>query len=260
MREHQGGQPGERVGRQRRRRRPRSRASPRASASTRAQTVSFKVDTAATAYRLDIYRMGYYGGQGARKIATVRPSAGLPQNQPDCLTTAATGLVDCGNWAVSASLGGARRCGLRHLLRQARARVGRRRAEPHLLRRPRRQRLAPTCCSRPRTRPGRPTTSTAATASTSAPAGRAAPTRSATTARSPRAARRAEDWVFNAEYPMVRWLEAQRLRRQLLHVGVDTRPARRRAARAQDVPVRRPRRVLVGRRSAPTSRPRARPA
>ena len=30
-------------------------------------TVSFKVDTPASAYRIDIYRMGYYGGSGARK-------------------------------------------------------------------------------------------------------------------------------------------------------------------------------------------------
>ena len=67
------------------------------------QTVHFKIDTASTAYHLDIYRMGYYGGDGARKVATVTPSASLPQNQPPCLNDAATGLVDCGNWADSAS-------------------------------------------------------------------------------------------------------------------------------------------------------------
>jgi hypothetical protein len=66
-------------------------------------TVQFKIDTPARSYRLDIYRMGYYGGSGARKIATVTPSATLPQNQPDCLVAPTTGLVDCGNWAVSAS-------------------------------------------------------------------------------------------------------------------------------------------------------------
>jgi hypothetical protein len=66
-------------------------------------TVRFKIDTPASSYRLDIYRMGYYGGNGARKIATVTPSATLPQNQPDCLVVPTTGLVDCGNWAVSAS-------------------------------------------------------------------------------------------------------------------------------------------------------------
>ena len=31
------------------------------------------------------------------------PTATLPQTQPACLSQASTGLVDCGNWAVSAS-------------------------------------------------------------------------------------------------------------------------------------------------------------
>ena len=69
----------------------------------RGATVSFKVSTNATAYRFDIYRMGYYAGLGARKVASVNPSAGLPQNQPNCLNDAGTGLIDCGNWAVSGS-------------------------------------------------------------------------------------------------------------------------------------------------------------
>jgi hypothetical protein len=67
------------------------------------ETVFFKVNTTATAYRFDIYRMGYYQGNGARLVATVQPSARLPQNQPACLTDAATNLIDCGNWAVSGS-------------------------------------------------------------------------------------------------------------------------------------------------------------
>ena len=66
-------------------------------------TARFKIDTGATAYRLDIYRMGYYGGDGARLIATVDPSASLPQTQPNCTTQSTTGLIDCGNWAESAS-------------------------------------------------------------------------------------------------------------------------------------------------------------
>src|SRR5262247_2950146 len=45
------------------------------------QTVSFKISTPATAYRLDIYRLGYYGGMGARQVATVLPSVTLPQSQ-----------------------------------------------------------------------------------------------------------------------------------------------------------------------------------
>src|SRR5215203_6161771 len=50
------------------------------------QAVTFKVKTDANDYRLDIYRLGYYGGQGARKITTIQPSASLPQSQPSCLS------------------------------------------------------------------------------------------------------------------------------------------------------------------------------
>ncbi len=66
-------------------------------------TVQFKISTDASSYAIDIYRMGYYGGDGARKIASVTPSAHLPQKQPGCITDLTVGLVDCGNWAVSAS-------------------------------------------------------------------------------------------------------------------------------------------------------------
>jgi hypothetical protein len=69
----------------------------------RGETAHFKIDTPSSAYRLDIYRMGYYGGDGARLIDTVHPAAPLPQVQPPCATEPETGLVDCGNWAVSAS-------------------------------------------------------------------------------------------------------------------------------------------------------------
>jgi VCBS repeat-containing protein len=64
-------------------------------------TVSFKIDTDSNNYRIDIYRLGYYGGMGARKVATIQHT-GL-QNQPAPLRDAATGEVDAGNWAVSAS-------------------------------------------------------------------------------------------------------------------------------------------------------------
>jgi len=66
-------------------------------------TINFKIKTPSTAYRLDIYRIGYYGGNGARLITSVNPSASLPQTQPACITQASTGLIDCGNWGVSAS-------------------------------------------------------------------------------------------------------------------------------------------------------------
>ena len=67
------------------------------------ETVQFKVNTNSSDYRLDIYRIGYYGGSGARKIATIQPSAALPQTQPACLTDSSVGLLDCGNWSESAS-------------------------------------------------------------------------------------------------------------------------------------------------------------
>jgi Domain of unknown function (DUF4082)/Bacterial Ig-like domain/Bacterial Ig domain len=67
------------------------------------QTVSFKISTNATNYKLDIYRLGYYGGAGAHLVTTVTPSAQLPQTQPTCITDVATALMDCGNWAVSAT-------------------------------------------------------------------------------------------------------------------------------------------------------------
>ncbi|MDX1393463.1 MAG: DUF6605 domain-containing protein [Gemmatimonadota bacterium] len=80
------------------------------------ETVEFKVDTDSDDYRIDIYRMGFYAGMGARRVDTIEPSADLPQTQPDCLRgdipvigedggldTWPAPLVDCGNWAVSAS-------------------------------------------------------------------------------------------------------------------------------------------------------------
>ena len=68
------------------------------------QTVSFKIDTPSTAYHIDILRLGYYQGNGARLIASnIKPSATLPQTQPPCQTFSSTGLIDCGNWGVSAS-------------------------------------------------------------------------------------------------------------------------------------------------------------
>src|ERR1700688_3757224 len=67
------------------------------------QTISFKINTDASAYTIEIYRMGYYAGMGARLITILSPSATLPQAQPACLNDASTGLVDCGNWAISGS-------------------------------------------------------------------------------------------------------------------------------------------------------------
>jgi hypothetical protein len=65
--------------------------------------VDFKIKTPASKYTITIFRTGWYGGLGARQIATVTPSAILPQSQPSCISDASTGLYDCGNWAVSGS-------------------------------------------------------------------------------------------------------------------------------------------------------------
>ena len=64
-----------------------------------ASSISFKIKTSAN-YTITIFRLGYYQGLGARQIATVTPTA---RTQPACLEDAATGLYDCGNWAVSAT-------------------------------------------------------------------------------------------------------------------------------------------------------------
>ena len=63
--------------------------------------MDFKVDTVYTAYTIDIYRMGYYQGNGARKVATIAASAITPRMQPDCPPDTTTGLIDCSNWAIS---------------------------------------------------------------------------------------------------------------------------------------------------------------
>ncbi len=67
------------------------------------QTINFKINSSAKAYSMDIYRMGYYGGMGARHVTSITPSVTLPQKQPACLTDSTTNLVDCGNWAITAS-------------------------------------------------------------------------------------------------------------------------------------------------------------
>ncbi|MGH2943366.1 MAG: N,N-dimethylformamidase beta subunit family domain-containing protein, partial [Solirubrobacteraceae bacterium] len=63
-------------------------------------TVNFKIKSATTNYRIDILRLGWYGGNGARRVATNVAHTG--STQPACLTNT-TGLVDCGNWSTSGS-------------------------------------------------------------------------------------------------------------------------------------------------------------
>ena len=52
---------------------------------TPGQTESFKIKTPASSYHIDILRVGYYQGNGARKVVSnMQPTATLPQSQPEC--------------------------------------------------------------------------------------------------------------------------------------------------------------------------------
>jgi hypothetical protein len=65
------------------------------------QTVSFKIDTASSGYTLDIYRLGYYGGNGAHLVTSMHHSGA--DNQPNPIFNSATRTVDAGNWSVTDS-------------------------------------------------------------------------------------------------------------------------------------------------------------
>ena len=99
--------------------RPDSRASPPRSASTTARPSTSRSTSGAT-YTIDIYRLGWYGGDGARLIATASAQRAAAADAAAVPHRRHTGLVDCGNWAVSASLARPGRRGLRHLHRAAR--------------------------------------------------------------------------------------------------------------------------------------------
>ncbi|MFT7838624.1 DUF4082 domain-containing protein [Saccharothrix sp. BKS2] len=64
--------------------------------------VDFKMLTSAPSYYLDIYRLGWYGGVGAH--FKQRITRATPQNQDPCRRgTDGSALIDCGNWNVSLS-------------------------------------------------------------------------------------------------------------------------------------------------------------
>ena len=70
------------------------------------QTISFKINVnkapaASVPYHIEIYRLGYYGGDGATLVTTINGLNGVAQ--PDPVVDPVTGLVDAGNWSVSAS-------------------------------------------------------------------------------------------------------------------------------------------------------------
>ena len=64
-------------------------------------TVNFQVKTRASSWRVDVYRLGWYAGDGARLVGSVRGTASA-EPQPPCIEDKATRLVDCGTWRVGA--------------------------------------------------------------------------------------------------------------------------------------------------------------
>ncbi len=172
----------------------------------RGSTVSFKVDTVAANYRFDIYRMGYYGGRGARKVATVLPSATLPQSQPSCLNNAATGLIDCGNWGVSGSwaVPASAVSGI-YFAKVVRADTG---GASHIVFVVRDDASTSDLLFQTSDTTWQAYNSYGGNSLyTGSPAGRAYKV-SYNRPFNTRAVDGGQDWVFNAEYPMVRWLEA----------------------------------------------------
>ena len=175
----------------------------------RGQTVSFKIDTNSSDYRLDIYRMGYYGGAGARKITTVQPSATLPQSQPACLNDSATGLIDCGNWAVSASwtvpATAASGIYFAKVVREDGANAGQ---ASHIVFVVRDDASTSNILFQTSDTTWQAYNNYGGNSLyTGSPAGRAYKV-SYNRPFSTRAVDNGQDWLFNAEYPMVRWLEA----------------------------------------------------
>ncbi|WP_424629793.1 DUF4082 domain-containing protein [Bradyrhizobium sp. SYSU BS000235] len=67
------------------------------------QRVDFKINTDSTHYKIEIYRLGYYGGDGARLVKTIEQNLSTAQVQPVPLFDPTLKLVDAGNWSVSAS-------------------------------------------------------------------------------------------------------------------------------------------------------------
>ena len=68
-------------------------------------TVQFKINnlTGNPNYRVDVYRLGYYGGNGARLITSLQHQAAAAIVQPAPIRDVSTGLVDAGNWSVTDS-------------------------------------------------------------------------------------------------------------------------------------------------------------
>ena len=70
---------------------------------TPGKRIVFKIKTDSVDYHVDIFRVGWYGGLGARHVTTLTPSQDLhlPQTQPDCERDGETLLYDCSDWEES---------------------------------------------------------------------------------------------------------------------------------------------------------------
>ena len=102
------------------------------------QTVNFKIKTDSANYKIDIYRLGYYGGAGARFIATLG-TFNQPQNQTvTCATDPATGPGRLRQLERLRVLDVDRRR-VGHLSREAHALRWHRRRQPHRVHRARRR-------------------------------------------------------------------------------------------------------------------------
>lgn len=66
------------------------------------QDIVLYVSTTAASFHVVAYRMGWYGGAGARQIWESAQVAG--RVQPPCPVTAGTNMVSCDNWAPSLSV------------------------------------------------------------------------------------------------------------------------------------------------------------
>ena len=104
VREPAAGRPAERLAGQRASATRRSRATPRRSASTsarrsRSRSRRRRPTTTSTSCASGITA----ATARARSPSNIKPTATLPQTQPACQTFSSTGLIDCGNWSVSAS-------------------------------------------------------------------------------------------------------------------------------------------------------------
>jgi hypothetical protein len=64
--------------------------------------VDFKINVnggAGSDYKVEIFRLGYYGGSGAREVADWTNTNATVQ--PEALVDASRGMVDAGNWSVT---------------------------------------------------------------------------------------------------------------------------------------------------------------